>query len=154
MSRQQRRDDLFQQDIRQGERIATVERAVQAPRHWTRIAADATQPVYFNAGWDHYDVTAGGWGFAEYRILDDEVQLRGSVKLSSGAVPASGATPITVAPEYRPQRYAGFPFLLPATVAGLLYIGSPGVLTLSGAASSNRVFLDPVRFSFMPATTG
>jgi microcystin-dependent protein len=121
---------------------------------WTRVGAFGSgAPVAFgNSLFTHYDFTT--WGPVEYRKVGDEVQIRGSLKTSSGVTPGASSNLLAFGEGWRPQRHATFPHPYSTGAASYLYVSATTFMLINSLAyPGNWVPLDHVRFSTAPATT-
>lgn len=116
-------------------------------KEWTRVLAVGSPGVAFAANMTHYDTTT--WGPVEWRMVGDELQLRGSAASISGVIPGSGSGIIAGLPA--PPRRATFPVINSGAVTSYFYM-SGDTLIFQGTLNSNWVPLDQVRYSTLRTT--
>lgn len=119
-----------------GELIAPTGPGVPSP--WIRVGG--TGGVPFENGWTHM---GGVYGWAEYRLVGDEMQLRGAIKNGTAVLPAFT---LPVAPAF----YRAFTARVADGSLSLIDVTNTGAVV--PAKTSTFMPLDQIRFSTAAAT--
>lgn len=111
--------------------LATAVNAAVAAPTWLNFAS-------FSNGWRATPATGAGYA----KDVAGWVTFRG--QMDEGT---PGATVLTLPAGYRPAFDVGFPLLNVDGTTSWVTITAAGVLTLSGASSTDGVYLAPIRFN-------